>query len=55
MKEGHRTPQRDNFFEAMYSKIAKSITPFLIGSLVVLFVVTYFPEISLFLINSFYK
>jgi len=31
MKEGHRTPQRDNFFEAMYSKIAKSITPFFLN------------------------
>jgi len=31
MKEGHRTPQRDNFFEAIYSKIAKSITPFFLN------------------------
>jgi len=31
MKEGHRTPQRDNFFEVMYSKIAKSITPFFLN------------------------
>ena len=36
-------------------QITKSILPFLFGSLVVLFVVTYFPEISLFLVNSFYK
>ena len=28
MKEGHRAPQRDNFFESIYSKIATSITPF---------------------------
>ena len=36
-------------------QITKAILPFLFGSLVVLFVVTYFPEISLFLVNSFYK
>ena len=31
MVERHRTPQRDNFFEAMYSKIAKLITPFFLN------------------------
>lgn len=36
-------------------QITKAIVPFLFGSLIVLFVVTYFPEISLFLVNSFYK
>ena len=36
-------------------QISKAIAPFLIGSLLVLFVVTYFPQISLFLVNFFYK
>jgi phosphatidylglycerophosphate synthase len=31
MKEGHRAPQRDNFFESIYSKIATSITPFFLN------------------------
>ena len=31
MKEDHRIPQRDNFFEAIYSSIAKSITPFFLN------------------------
>lgn len=31
MKKGHRIPQRDNFFEAAYSSIAKFITPFFLN------------------------
>ena len=31
MKEGHRVPQRDNFFEDIYSRMANIITPFFLN------------------------
>jgi phosphatidylglycerophosphate synthase len=31
MKEGHRVPQRDNFFEDIYSRMASIITPFFLN------------------------